>query len=73
MNRWAPFITSSFCPAANCVAATILPGGDIAVCDTKDPAKAAHVFTRVEWDAFLAGVKNGEFDFPIPPCDEAAR
>ena len=31
--------------------------------DTKDPERrAALTFTREEWDAFVKGVKNGEFD-----------
>jgi hypothetical protein len=42
-----------------------LPGGDIAVRDTKDRAKAPHVYTRSEWEAFLVGAKNGEFDLPL--------
>jgi hypothetical protein len=27
--------------------------------------KAAHVFDREEWSAFVTGVKNGEFDVAI--------
>ena len=31
--------------------------------DTKDPERrTALTFTRDEWDAFVKGVKNGEFD-----------
>jgi hypothetical protein len=30
--------------------------------DTKDRARPAHFFTAAEWDAFVLGVKNGEFD-----------
>lgn len=30
--------------------------------DTKDRSRAPHYFTAVEWTAFLAGVKAGEFD-----------
>ncbi len=63
------FITSSFCPAGSCVEAGVRPDGDIAVRDTKDRSKPEHVFTRSEWDAFVAGVKNGEFDFPAAPLD----
>jgi len=32
--------------------------------DSKDRGKAAHVYTRTEWEAFLVGAKNGEFDLP---------
>ena len=29
--------------------------------DTKDRSRPAHYFTSVEWRAFVAGVKDGEF------------
>ena len=28
------------------------------------PRKAPHVYTRHEWECFLAGAKRGEFDLP---------
>ena len=34
----------------------------IAVRNSKDPAGPVLVFTRGEWDAFVAGAKDGEFD-----------
>ncbi len=37
-------------------------GGHIAVRDSKDREGPALVFTPVEWQAFLQGVKGGEFD-----------
>jgi hypothetical protein len=55
---------SSFSAAGNCVEVAHLPGGGVAVRDSKDRAKPPHVYTRGEWDAFLAGAKNGEFDPP---------
>lgn len=30
--------------------------------DTKDRTRPAHYFTAAEWDAFLRGAKDGEFD-----------
>jgi len=39
-------------------------GGEVGVRDTKDRGKAPHVFTRYEWECFLAGAKRGEFDLP---------
>lgn len=30
--------------------------------DTKDRSRPAHRFTAAEWDAFIRGVKDGEFD-----------
>lgn len=54
---------SSFCSGGGCVEVGRLPGGGVAVRDAKDPERAAALeFTREEWVAFVAGVKNGEFD-----------
>lgn len=36
----------------------------VAVRDTKDRTIPPHVYTRAEWDAFLKGAKDGEFDGP---------
>ncbi len=38
--------------------------GRIAVRHSRRPGEAVIVYTRAEWDAFLAGVRNDEFDFP---------
>jgi hypothetical protein len=47
----------------NCVEVSHLRHGLVAVRDTKDRASGpALIFTRPEWDAFLAGAKDGEFD-----------
>ena len=56
---------SSASAAGNCVEIAHLPGGGVAVRDSKDRAKAPHVYTRREWEAFLTGAKNGEFDLPV--------
>jgi hypothetical protein len=56
---------SSASAAGNCVEVAHLPGGGVAVRESKDRAKTPHVYTRPEWAAFLAGAKNGEFDLPI--------
>ena len=54
---------SSFCSLGECVEVGQLSGGSVTVRDTKDPERrAALTFTRDEWDAFVKGVKNGEFD-----------
>lgn len=49
----------------NCVEAGPLPDGSgrVAVRHSRDPHGPAIVYTRAEWDAFVAGVKDGEFDF----------
>lgn len=60
--RW---FKSSASGAGGCVEVAHLPEGGVAVRDTKDRGKAAHVYTREEWQAFLVGAKNGEFDLPV--------
>ena len=39
------------------------PDGTILVRDSKDEGGPALVFNQDEWEAFLAGAKDGEFDF----------
>lgn len=47
----------------DCVEVAHLRDGRVAVRDTKDRTSGpALIFTRSEWNAFLAGAKNGEFD-----------
>ena len=36
--------------------------GHVALRDSKDPHKGTMIFTNNEWDAFIRGVKGGEFD-----------
>ena len=38
--------------------------GRIALRDSKDTSLPPHHFTPTEWNAFLAGVRGGEFDLP---------
>jgi hypothetical protein len=45
----------------NCVEVAFFNGA-VAVRDSKDPAGPALVFTQSEWDAFVGGAKDGEFD-----------
>lgn len=45
----------------NCVEVAFVDGA-IAVRDSKDPHGPALIYTHDEWDAFLHGVKGGEFD-----------
>jgi Domain of unknown function (DUF397) len=55
---------SSFSGSGSCVAVTQTTEGVIIVKHSQRPEP--HVmFTSKEWWAFVAGVKNGEFDFPI--------
>jgi hypothetical protein len=57
--RW---VRSLACSSDGCVEVAHLADGSVALRDSKDVRKAAHVFDRDEWAAFIAGVKNGEFD-----------
>jgi hypothetical protein len=36
----------------------------VAVRDSKDSASPVLVFTAHEWDAFIGGARNGEFELP---------
>ena len=45
----------------NCVEVAFVDGG-IAVRDSKNPTGPALLFTTDEWDAFVGGAKDGEFD-----------
>ncbi|SDG05592.1 protein of unknown function [Sinosporangium album] len=56
----------------NCVEVAVVKGGtgpkagDVVfmVRDSKDPDGPQLQFTPAEWEAFLGGVKDGEFDIP---------
>jgi hypothetical protein len=47
---------------SNCVEVASLPDSGIGVRDSKDSQGPVLRFTPDEWDAFLGGVRNGEFD-----------
>jgi hypothetical protein len=46
----------------NCVEVADLPGGQVGLRHSKDAAGPVLQFQPEEWKAFLAGVRNGEFD-----------
>ncbi|MEV6846038.1 DUF397 domain-containing protein [Actinoplanes sp. NPDC051411] len=49
--------------SGNCVEVARNLPGVVYVRDTKDKGQGPfHRFTHEEWDAFLKGVRNGEFD-----------
>ena len=60
----AAWITSRFCNNSACVQVAHLPGGMVAIRDSKDTARPPHVFDSAEWTAFITGVKAGDFDLP---------
>jgi hypothetical protein len=47
--------------SSGCVEVASLPDGGIAVRDTKDRSRSAHRHSALAWQAFLAGVRAGEF------------
>jgi Domain of unknown function (DUF397) len=46
----------------NCVEVANLPGGQVGVRHSKHTEGLVLRFTPDEWQAFLGGVRNGEFD-----------
>ncbi|MGW2250253.1 DUF397 domain-containing protein [Kitasatospora sp. NPDC001660] len=46
----------------NCVEFAALPGGDVAMRNSRFPDGPALIYTRAEIAAMLLGVKDGEFD-----------
>lgn len=49
----------------SCVEFAKLPGGDVAMRNSRHPEGPALVYTRAEIEALLLGVKDGEFDHLI--------
>jgi hypothetical protein len=46
----------------NCVEVAFLADGAVAVRNSKRPEAGVTLFTSGEWEAFVGGVKQGEFD-----------
>ncbi|MER5768780.1 DUF397 domain-containing protein [Streptomyces sp. NPDC001985] len=46
----------------NCVELAELPGGGVAIRNSRDPQGPALVYTREEIAAFVAGARSGDFD-----------
>ena len=58
--RWRKSARSS--AQGNCVELAQLPGQGVAVRNSRDPGGPALLFTDAELEAFLGGVKDGDFD-----------
>ncbi len=59
-ETWMKSSLSSY--NGNCVEVAGLANDTIRVRDSKHPRGAVLNFTPAEWDAFIGGVQNGEFD-----------
>jgi hypothetical protein len=54
-------------PSGNCVECAVLPeGAGIAVRNSRDPEGPALVYTPAEIEAFILGVRDGDFDNLLP-------
>jgi hypothetical protein len=49
-------------PSGNCVEIAALPGGAIAIRNSRHPAGPALICPSAEFAAFLAGARDGDFD-----------
>jgi len=49
-------------PSGNCVEIAALPGGGVAVRNSRDPEGPALIYTVAEIAAFIAGARDGDFD-----------
>lgn len=58
-NVWRKSTRSS--GSGQCVE-VMMTDNEVLVRDTKDRSAPAHRFTLSEWEAFVGGVKDGEFD-----------
>jgi hypothetical protein len=58
--RWRKSRLSN--PSGSCVELAELPGGAIAVRNSRYPSGPALIYSRAEMAAFFQGAKDGEFD-----------
>jgi uncharacterized protein DUF397 len=65
MARWRKSRASN--PSGSCVEIAELPGGKVAVRNSRDKSGPALVYSRAELATFLLSVKNGEFDSIMSP------
>jgi hypothetical protein len=52
-------------PNGSCVEVAELPGGAVAVRHSRHSASPALIYTPAEIDAFIRGVKAGQFDYLV--------
>jgi hypothetical protein len=49
-------------PSGNCVECAALPNGGVAVRNSRHPEGPALIYTPAEIEAFILGVRDGDFD-----------
>lgn len=69
MTNWK---TSSFCNFGSCVQVLALSDGHVLVQHSQDPTGPRLAFSAKEWDAFVQGVRAGEFDLDEAVLKEAS-
>jgi hypothetical protein len=50
----------------NCVETAFLPGGGVAVRNSRYPDGPALIFNAAEWDAFISAIADGDAGRPMP-------
>ena len=60
-------------PNGECVELAALPGGEIAMRNSRFPAGPVLVYTQAEITAFLAGAKDGHFDHLLSEANRLTR
>jgi hypothetical protein len=53
---------STYCGSTSCVEIAFTADGGVAMRDSKAPEQPAKVYSADEWQQFVAGVRDGEFD-----------
>ena len=72
MISMSEFKKSSYSANGSCVEVCQLPDGTVALRDSKDTSLQPFHFTPDEWSAFLAGVRDGEFDLSCSAREHVA-
>lgn len=62
-GKWKKSTRSNGTGGSNCVEVTANPAGTVYVRNSRE-RRVITAFTPAEWEAFIAGVKDGEFDLP---------